>query len=110
MQLWLCAAVVLDFLALGMRWASGLNSSGLGNVAISSPPGTLSMAAILWRVQRRRSACGFNLRNWWITRVVHRTGSTSDRRASHHALLIYFPPFPWARARLANLVISGTSL
>lgn len=58
--------VIVGFLAVGMRGASGqFSPSGLGNFGLLFVhPETSSMAVTLWRAQRKRLACGFTLRNW----------------------------------------------
>ena len=103
------ALVAVGFLAMGVRGASGQFNPGFGH--LFPYPGTSSMAVILWRVQRRRLPCGFTLRNWWITRAVLRTGSTSDLEADHnaHPMLVSLPPAGKDQA-ISNLVISANLL
>ena len=105
----LSCSVAIGFLAMGMKGASGQFNPGFGH--LFPHPGTLSMAVIPWRVQRRRLPCGFALRNWSITRAVLRTGSTSDLEADHSArpMLVSFPPAGKDQA-IANLVISENLL
>ncbi|VCX41258.1 unnamed protein product [Gulo gulo] len=65
---------------------------------------TLSMAATLWRVQRRRLACSSSLKSWWITRAVLRAGSMSEEKADLSALFIPFPLPPLSTgARLLQI-------
>lgn len=56
------ALMAVGFLAMEMWGASGQFNPGFGH--LFPHPGTLFMAVILWRVQRRRLPCGFTLRNW----------------------------------------------
>ena len=72
--------VIVGFLAVGMRGASGqFSPSGLGNFGLLFVhPETSSMAVTQWTVQIKRSACGSRLRSWCLTRAVHETGSMSE--------------------------------
>lgn len=56
------ALLVVGFVAMEMWGASGQFNPGFGH--LFPHPGTLFMAVIPWRVQRRRLPCGFTLRNW----------------------------------------------
>uniref|UniRef100_A0A452R9L8 nucleoside-diphosphate kinase n=1 Tax=Ursus americanus TaxID=9643 RepID=A0A452R9L8_URSAM len=71
-----------------MLWETNPHTPSLGpsmGTFASKLSGTLPMAVIPYRVQRRL-ACDFGLGSWWIRRAVLRTESVSDKRADLNAL------------------------